>query len=50
MGVKYVKDGEEGWIPVVWRKKSARSKASNGNLNVNNNNKKSLVMYRNLYQ
>ena len=39
MGVKYVKDGAVGWIPVVRkrRKKSARSEESksSGNLNVN---------------
>ena len=37
MGVKYVKDGEVGSIPVVRRKTSARSEVSesSGNLNVN---------------
>ena len=25
VGVRYVKDGEEGWTPVVTRKMSARS-------------------------
>ncbi len=49
VGVKYVKDGELGWIPVVRRrrKKSARSEESESSGNVNVNNKRrSLVMYR----
>ena len=49
MGVKYVKDGEVGWTPVMRRrrKKNARSEESesSGNLNVNNE-RRNLAMYR----
>ena len=44
MGVKYVKDGEVGWTPIVRRRKTEES-GSSGNLNVNDEGKKrSLVI------
>ena len=49
IGIKYVKDGEVGWTPVVRRrrKKSPRSEEgeSSGDLNVNDK-RRSLVRYR----
>ena len=49
MGVKYVKDEEVCWIPVVRRrrKKSAsRSEESKSSRNLNVNDRRSLVWYR----
>ena len=42
MGVKYVKDGKVGWIPVVRRRKKIARSESSEKLN----NKRSLVVYR----